>query len=467
MVRTFLLIWTLSLAVTSGTLPAQVHAADSRPNIVLILTDDQRWDTLGCSGHGLLKTPHIDQLAAEGTRFREAFVTTSICCISRASYFTGQYCRKHGVGDFHTPLKPDALANTFPALMKRAGYRTGCFGKWGIGGPEPRELFDVWGAWGGQGEFHQVWKPTGEKIHNSEYLARHAEQFLRDQPAEKPFCLTILFKSPHDPYEPDQRDTNLFRDARFAFPKSASPAHFESLPDFIRNSEGHTRALASHPTPQKYQDFVRNYLQCIAGVDRAVGRIRSVLDDLKLADNTLIVFASDNGFLLGEHGLSHKWLMYEESIRVPLIIRPPASSPRARSQTSDALVLNIDVAPTLLDYAGIEVPKPMDGHSLRRICEGQNIPNWRTDFFYEHHFHFNGKIPRTEGVRDAHWKYVTFFDVQPQYEQLFDLRHDRLEMQNLASDPASAGELSRLRKRYQDYVRELPPPVLSTPAPKK
>ena len=138
MVRTLLLIWTLSLAVTSGTLPAQVHAADSRPNIVLILTDDQRWDTLGCSGHGLLKTPHIDQLAAEGTRFREAFVTTSICCISRASYFTGQYCRKHGVGDFHTPLKPDALANTFPALMKRAGYRTGCFGKWGIGGPEPR-----------------------------------------------------------------------------------------------------------------------------------------------------------------------------------------------------------------------------------------------------------------------------------------------------------------------------------------
>src|SRR5262245_4493772 len=196
-------------------------AADKRPNLVFLLTDDQRWDCLGVAGHPLLKTPNIDRLAAEGVYFKNAFVTTSICCISRASYFTGRLCRNHGVGDFNTPLPAAVLANSFPALLKKAGYRTACFGKWGIGGPPPKELFDAWDAWGDQGTYFLTL--DGQRVHNAEYLSRRAITFINAGPADQPFCLIVLYKSPHDVQQPDPRDAELFKDATIIPPKTATP----------------------------------------------------------------------------------------------------------------------------------------------------------------------------------------------------------------------------------------------------
>jgi arylsulfatase A-like enzyme len=447
----------LALVVQACSAPAP-QEPERRPSVVLLLTDDLRWDCLGCAGHPVLRTPNLDRLASEGAMFRNAFVTTSICAISRASIVSGRYCRSHKVGDFATPLPPAVLAETFPALLKRAGYRTGCFGKWGIGAPLPRDVFDVWESWSGQGDY---FLPLGgERVHNSEYLARRAEEFLRSTPADQPFCLLVLYKSPHDPYgQPDPRDADLFKDDPVPVPRTAAPEHFERQPAFIRASEGRTRAQKFYPTPDRLPGHIKDYLRLVAGVDRSVGRILGVLDELRRARDTMVLFSSDNGFFLGERGLSHKWLMHEESIRVPLLLRyPRAVSPRR----VDEMALNIDLAPTVLDFAGLAVPAGIDGRSLRPLVEGRPR-EWRTDFFYEHHYHHGGKIPRTEGVRTADWKYITYFDVDPPFEELYDLRADPFEERNLATDAGHRDRLEALRARHRDYVARLGPPVLPAP----
>ncbi len=432
-------------------------AAEPRPNFVFLLTDDQRADTVGPTNYGPLSTPNIDRLAQQGVRFSNAFVTTSICCISRASYLTGRLSRNHGVGDFVTPLAPEILAKSFPALLHQAGYRTGCLGKWGIGGPEPTGVFDTWHAWGGQGDFFET--IDGRQVHNSQMLADRATAFLKSGPAQQPFCLLVYYKSPHDPYQPDPRDAQLYEDATFSFPRTASAEHFATLPEFIRTSEGYTRAQKSHPTPEAYQEFVKQYLRCIAGVDRSVGQIMSTLDELQLADNTVIVYASDNGFFLGEHGMSHKWLMHEESIRVPLIVKDPRLPKALTNRVCDDLVLNIDVAPTILALADVAPPDDLDGRSLTPLLRGQKIA-WREDFFYEHHYHHGGKIPRTEGIRNHDWKYITYFDVNPAYEELYDLQNDPLEEHNLAADPKHREQFEKMKKRYLEISSQLPPAVL-------
>jgi len=437
----------------------ETAAAERPPNLVLLLTDDQRWDCLGVAGHPLLKTPNIDRLAATGTHFRNAFVTTSICCVSRASYFTGQLCRHHQVGDFNTPLPPDALAQSFPALLKKAGYRTACFGKWGIGGPPPREIFDVWDAWGGQGEYFL--DLDGKRVHNSEYLSRRAIDFIKSCKPDEPFCLIVLYKSPHDVQQPDPRDAELFKDDRITPPKTATDEHFNGLPEFMKVSMNRSRALRDFPTADKYQEYVKNYLRCIVSVDRSVGEIMKALAERKLADDTLTVFSSDNGYFLGERGLIHKWLMYEESIRVPLIVHYPRLS--ERGVKLEPMALNIDVAPTFLDYAAVPIPKGTDGRSLRPLLEGKSS-DWRNHWFYEHHFHARGSkegaIPRTEGVRTSQWKYITYIDENEPFEELYDLKNDPHEEHNLATDPKHAQRLQTMKAMYADYVKKLPPAVL-------
>ena len=453
MPRILVILATLVLVVPAASAPP-------RPNLVLLLTDDQRWDCLSCSGHPLLKTPNIDRLAADGVQFRNAFVTTSICCVSRASYFTGRLCRTHGVGDFSTPLPPKVLAESLPAMLKAAGYRTGIFGKWGIGGREPRELFDVWDAWGGQGEYFL--KDGAETVHNSEYLSRRARQFLAGCKPDQPFCLIVLFKAPHDKFAPDPRDAHWFDNVDIALPKTATKEHFERMPPFLRASLGKSRADEDIPTPEKHQKYMKDYLRLIAGVDRAVGEILGDLDRRGLAADTTVVFASDNGYFLGERGLVHKWLMYEESIRVPLIVRYPRLPATSRGKKVDSLALNIDVAPTFYDLAGLKAPPSLDGRSLRPLLEGRSV-EWRKDFFYEHHFDANKTIPRVEGVRTDRWKYTIYPEQSPPYEELYNLSADPFEERNLIGDPRFSSQRDELRTRYRDYVKRLPPPVLPKP----
>lgn len=418
-----------------------VDDAPKRPSFVLMVADDQRWDTVG---HPVLKTPNLDRLASEGVLFRNAFVTTSICAISRASIMSGRLARNHRVGDFGTALPADVVP--FPALLKKAGWRTGCFGKWGIGGKPPEGVFDVWDAWGGQGPYFH------DKVHNSEWLAQKADDFIKSTPRGQPFCLVILFKSPHDPYQPDPRDAELFKDVDFPAPAS----DFAKLPEFLRTSEARIRH-DKWVGKAGFAEFVRNYLRCVAGVDRAVGKIAASLDAAGVDDETLVAYTSDNGFLLGEHGLIEKWQMWEESIRVPMIIKAPWTSPSMRGKRLDAMALNIDLAPTIIDWSGEAVPGEFDGRSLRRLLVGR-ASSWRTEFLYEHHFHYGGKIPRTEGLRTERWKYVTYFDVNPPFEQLFDLKEDPKELRNLALE--GADPLAEMRTRYRQAVGGLAPAVV-------
>ncbi len=443
----------------------QSAPAAEKPNFILMVTDDQRADCLSCAGHSHLKTPNIDRLATAGVKFDNAFVTTAICCVSRASIMTGLYARKHKVPDFGTPLPPEVLANSFPALLKKNGYRLGGFGKWGIGGEAPKNLFDEWDAWGGQGSFFH--KVDGQQIHNTEYLSRQAEKFLDGCTADQPFCLVIWYKGPHDPFLPDLRDEKLFAGVTFPTPKTYNDDHFAKLPEFIQKSEGRTRLKKRHPTPEVYQEFVRQYLRCVASIDRSVGRILDKLDSKKLADDTMVIFTSDHGFFLGEHGMSGKWLAHEESIRVPLLIRYPKLPEATRGKSVSQIALNVDIAPTILDAAGVEIPAGTDGGSLRGLLETGAARKWREDFFYEHHFPFRGRIPRTEAVRNGRWKYITYQGVDPAFEELYDLSTDPLEEHNLAADPKQQKQLALMRDRYQKWVGHFGPPVLPVERPAK
>lgn len=431
--------------------PAQ---AAPRPNVVLLVTDDQRADCLSCSGHPQLQTPHIDRLAREGVRYANAFVTTAICCTSRASLISGQYARRHGVWGFNAPLGEQALQHSFPAALKRAGYRTACLGKWGIGGPEPRELFDTWHAWGGQGEFFE--DLDGQRVHNSEMLARRAQRFIEAGPADAPFLLVVYYKSPHEPYEPDPQDAPLFRDA--TFPDPAEACDFDRLPPFVQKSEGRIRLVRDCPTSPDYQEFVRQYLRCVAGVDRSVGKVLDTLQRRGQLDDTLVIFTSDNGFLLGEHGLSGKWLAYEESIRVPLVVRFPRSMTGApQGAVSPSLTLNLDIAPTILQAAGLPIPESYDGRPLLESATGA-LAAPREDFFYEHHYEHGGRIPRTDAVRTAGWKYVIYPGVDPPLEALYNLGSDPAEQQNLVGDADYRARLDDLRARHRAFVQRLGPP---------
>jgi arylsulfatase A-like enzyme len=448
--------------VMLGSVEARSEERARRPNILLLLTDDQRADCLGCAGHPLLKTPHIDKLAAQGVLFNNAFVTTAICCISRASIVTGQYARHHRVPDFATPLPPEALSRTFFALLRQMGYRIGGFGKWGIGGPAPKHLFDAWDAWGNQGPYFH---PVGDdKVHNTEWLARKAVDFLQSCPKEQPFCLMVWFKAPHEPFLPDPRDAELFKNVRAPAPKTYTKAHFEALPPFLRQSLGGQWAARDWPTPEKHQEYVKNYLRLVAGVDRAVGKITTALEQAKRADDTLILYSADHGLFLGEHGLAGKWVMHEESIRVPFLIHYPRLPAAMRGKRLDEMALNIDIAPTILDFAGAKIPKETDGRSLKPLLSGQST-KWREHWFYEHHYHHGGSIPRTEGVRMADWSYITYFDVK--YEELYDLKGDPLQERNLAGVPEYRERLSAMRALHREYVERLPPPVPPNKTPMK
>ena len=337
-----------------------------RPNFVFILTDDLRWNTLGCMGDKVVQTPNIDRLAARGVLFRNSFVATSICCVSRASILTGQHERRHGIGDFRKPLTPAQWAETYPALLRQAGYRTGFIGKFGVGDAPAIAAkaadFDYWRGLPGQaGEFFiDPTDPT--HTHATAKFGDEALEFLKGCDAKKPFCLSLSFNAPHArdgkprEFQPDLRDEKLYADATISYPPTANEQFFKLLPDFVQRSEGRRRWEHRFATDAMFQRTMRDYDRLVTGIDREVGRIVDALAARKLADNTLIIFTSDNGWFAGDRQLADKWLMYEESIRVPLVIFDPRLQPTQRGRTVDAITLNTDFAPTLLDMAGLPIP---------------------------------------------------------------------------------------------------------------
>lgn len=456
--------WFLSLLlILVATLPgfASEKKTDA-PNFVFILADDLRWNALGCMGDKIIQTPNLDRLARDGVLFRNAFVTTSICAVSRASIFSGQYARRHGINDFATPFTAEQWAQTYPALLRKAGYRTGFVAKFGVGRdlkPMANE-FDYWRGLPGQaGPFFDPKDET--KTHATARFGDQALEFLRACEPGKPFCLSISFSAPHardgDPreYPPDARDEKLYVDATIPKPKLATEEAFKLLPEFVQKSEGHRRWERRFATPEMYQRILRDYYRLITGVDREVGRIMTELAERKLAGNTVIFFTSDNGYFLGERGMADKWLPYEESVRVPLLVFDPRLGEKARGRKVDAMALNIDYAPTMAEMAGLPIPVRMQGRSLvPLIATGKAPEGWRSDFFYEHLT--NQKIiPPTEGVRSERWKYFRWINANPVIEELYDLQADPLEERNLVADPAHAKTLRELRERWSALREQL------------
>lgn len=442
-------------AVESGT--AQGVPKIKRPNIIFLLTDDQRYDALGVMGNPIVSTPHLDKLASAGILFQNAYVTTSICCVSRASIFTGQYASRHHIHDFATDLTPGALANTYPALLKHAGYHIGFIGKFGVGKHPPGKLFDYWvdTEAGGKGQPDYIISDgKGHKIHDSDTIDHAIQGFLdKFGKGKAPFCLSVSFKAPHEQdghppkYVIQARYKDLYKDVRIPIPVTADPSYWSKLPDFFRTDTNFARQRweGLFGTPALYQENVKNYYRLITGVDDVVGDLVRKLKSLGLDKNTIIIYMGDNGFFLGEHGMEGKWYGYEESIRVPMLIYSPYLPDKIRQIRPRQIALNIDIAPTILAMAGVPAPRDMQGVNLISLLENK-IPE-RDAFFYQHYFLGGKKIPREEGVVTRDFKYMIYLDFG--YEELFDIKHDPHETENLAGDPAYKPRLAEMRALYQ------------------
>lgn len=493
---------TLPLALLLAT--ACATAAPTKPNIVIFVADDMRWDAMSCAGNAVLKTPNIDHLAAGGTLFHNAFVTTSICCVSRASILTGQYALRHGIHDFATPIAD--LGTTYPAILQAGGYWTGFIGKWGTAQGDRDYFqrcalaFDFWAGdmvqtsyWHGEACNYVTNDGTTnranffcdcpqeararegtaeggphpalqEPLHlETQIIPAKIRGFLDQRDPAKPFCLSVSFKAPHGPwsgYAPEFAKD--FEGAEMPTRPNVSRDDAHAQPDFLRASLESDRGLkfAEDPSPDgPLQQQQRNYYRLIEGLDQCVGKLFAELQSRDLVQNTVILLTSDNGHFLGEHGFFGKWLMHEESIRVPLIISGPAAIVGKHGQTCDEMALNIDIAPTALDLAGIPAVPTMQGRSLLPQLQQPTRP-LRESFFYEHLYEHSPKPPRhiepCEGVRTRDWKYVAYIKQHgPGSEALFDLKKDPFETTNVVPDPFYRPRLVDMRQRLETFRRSL------------
>jgi len=433
------------------------------PNFLILISDDQRWDQVNYPGNQIipeLKTPNLDRLASRGVCFTNAFVTSPICAVSRASIMSGRYAGSHGMNHFNTPLKVEVLTNTYPALLKKAGYRTGILGKWGLGMAGTEKIFDRRNAWADQGSYFL--NTENGKIHNSEWLALKTREFLDLCKSEQPFCLTVCYKAPHHPYQPDVRDSTLFEDVILPKRRSDTQEAYAAMSSLVMEGSLNRWCYFDERKDEKTKNaFEKNYLRCVVGLDRSVGKIMASLQELKLDENTIVIFLSDNGYLWGEHGLGGKWILYEESIRIPMIIRWPGMPENSKGKLLQQLVLNIDVAPTILDMAGIKVPEVMSGKSLLPIINHPES-DFRKDFFMEHVgiVKADHPIPDSYGIRTKDWKYIRYVNVKPEVEEMYNLRNDPMELKNLVDDKDLIKVKNNLRGRYNYYRNTLKP---STP----
>jgi len=443
-----------ALALESVSLRGEAAAA--RPNILFILTDDQRFDALGCAGNPIIRTPNVDALAREGIRFDRAFVTTPICAASRASIFSGTFERTHTYTFTKPPLARAFTDISYPAVLRKAGYRTGFVGKFGVAVEKDvqKEMFDFMML----DNLPHVQKIKGVERHMTEVEGEAAIEFLRGVPQGQPFCCVWCPWAPHaDDDNPKQYFwppgvDGLYRNVDVPVPEMAAPANYEAQPAFLKNTMSRTRWSWRFDTPEKYQTMVKGYYRMISGIDMVVGRIRAELARLGRDKDTVIIFTSDNGYFLGERGYADKWLMYDLSIRVPLVVYDPRAPRDARGLVKHHLALNIDLGPTIMDLAGAAIPSLAQGRSLKPL-PGRAASAWRNEIFCEELWD-HPEIPRSECLRTDRWKYIQY-PSHPEYIELFDLKEDPDERRNIAKEPRFAKELAELRARCNARILAL------------
>jgi N-acetylglucosamine-6-sulfatase len=460
------LLFDLAVPLLGAARPA---TAAVRPNFVVVLMDDARWDEIHCGGQPWVNTPNIDRIAREGAQFQNAFVTTPLCSPSRGCFLTGLYARTHGVTDNtdHSPLSHKL--DTFPRHLQSAGYETAFIGKWHMGVDDsPRPGFDHWVGFKGQGtyfdpEFNVNGKREKTRGYTTDLLADRAVEFLSRKRA-RPFLLYLPHKAVHpeltqnadgsvsdlngDKFIPAERHKNLY--AGLPVPHRPSVGHGpDGKPALQRPIKGYPLL---GPQTGTADEIVRNRMRMMTGVDEGIGRMLDVLRKSGQLDQTVFIFTSDEGYFHGEHGLSiERRLAYEESIRIPLLIRYPGTAMAGAKPTE--MALNIDLAPTILDLAGVPVPAHVQGKSLVPVLRGQ-AKGWRKSFLIEHAS--DNVFPRVEHlgyncVRTASWKYIRYTDLTGM-DELYDLQHDPYEMKNLAT---SAGAADALRDAQKELARLL------------
>jgi N-acetylglucosamine-6-sulfatase len=442
-------------------------AAAERRNLVFILSDDHRHDFLSFRKDAprFLETPHLDRLAREGAHLVNAFVSTSLCSPSRASILTGQYMHRHRVVDNQRP-EPAGI-RFFPEHLRAAGYRTAFLGKWHMGedSDAPRPGFDYWAGFRGQGDyFDPALNVNGErrafKGYNSDVLTDLALAWLGEK-RDDPFFLYLSFKAPHFPFEPAPRHRGRYDRATVPYPPTMARTerNYESQPRWVRErrysihgvDHMETGRFDNDPVPS-FEDLFRRYCEAVHSTDECVGRVLRYLDDAKLTDSTLVVYMGDNGFALGEHGFYDKRDAFEPSIRVPLLARAPGAI--APGSVITPLVQNIDVAPTLLEAAGVAAPADaprMDGRSFWPLLTGRTVP-WRDHILYEYYWEANfPATPTTFALRTARWKYVHTIGVWDR-QGFYDLETDPHEQHNLIAVPAFRAQITAMQRQLFDEL---------------
>lgn len=469
MLRTIAALCAILLLVSSA------FAADAkRPNVLLILTDDQRWDCLGVAGHKHLKTPNIDRLAKEGAYFKNAFCTTSLCSPSRASILSGLYAHKHGVSNNFTEY-PQTLVS-FPQRLQSTGYATAYIGKYHMGeeNDEPRPGFDYFVTHKGQGKYFDTefnFHGKERKVVKGYYttaVTDMALDWLEKQPDDKPFCLIVGHKAPHSFYYPEEKYAQAFDEVKVEYPDTAFK--LDNKPEWIKQrlSTWHGiygplfdyRKKFPDSSPEAVKDFAamtRAYWGTILSVDDSVGRMIDYLQKSGQLDNTLVIFMADNGLLNGEHGMVDKRTAHEPSIRIPLVMRSPKLLPTDKPRQVEELALTVDIAPTVLELCGAEPLDDIHGRSLVNVARG-DATGWRTSFLYSYNYEKQFPYtPNVRAVRTDHWKYIHYppGDGSPDKHkaELYHLRDDPEERHNLIDHPEHAEQLADLRQELEKLLK--------------
>ncbi len=453
----------------------EITGVDPR-NIIFILSDDHRYDYMGFTGKlPWLETPAMDRMASEGAWFPNAFVTTSLCSPSRASILTGQYSHTHKVVDNSAPAPKEHIY--FPQYLQSKGYQTSFFGKWHMGGEtdEPRPGFDHWESFRGQGVyFNPTLNINGTHVtyedstYTTDLLTDHAINWLKERDTKKPFFLYLSHKAVHGLYEPAKRHLGKYANVELELPPSfftsAQPVKGKSNPNgyekYIGPDKNQIKEPAKHeeyygegrmPDWQKmqreswhgvdymyhnqhvnYETLVKRYCELILSLDESIGSVIEYLDSEGLSESTVVIYMGDNGFGFGEHGLIDKRHFYEESVKVPFLMRCPEII--KQKQVIENMVQNIDVAPTILELAGIHKPDQMQGMSMVPLLIGDSI-EWRDKIFYEYYWENDyPQTPTMHGVRTERYKFIRYHGIWDTNE-LYDLQEDPDEMNNLIASP--------------------------------
>ena len=458
-------------------------ATDARPNILFIMSDDHGKQAIGSYGSVINETPHMDRIADGGMRLDNCFCTNSICSPSRATILTGTYSHVNGVLAFN-PF--DGRQITFPKLLQAAGYQTAVIGKWhlGQGGVSAPQGFDYWNVLPGQGLYHnpEMIELGTRRVFEgyvTDLITDMSLEWLKNRDRSRPFCLLTHHKCPHRPWEPDAAHAEMYADYDIPVPANfdddyAQRASAAAAAKMRIERDLTERDLKEPPPPGlsyeelkhwKYQRFIKDYLRVVASMDDGIGRMLDYLEAEGLDENTIVIYTSDQGFFLGEHGWFDKRFMYEESLRMPFLIRYPEEI--EPDSSCDRIVLNVDFAPTFLDYVGLPVPARVQGRSIRPLLQGKIPADWRTSMYYRYWLHLSHHgVYAHYGVRTEEHKLIYYYaqalgtpgaideDESPEWE-LFDLRHDPSEMRSVYGKPGYGAVTSALKAELRRLRREV------------